>query len=110
VIGRVVRFRGELGVVTAWEPLGPAMTDARVRLHDGDIWVSSRELAPADDQGPLPARDAAIAAARAERRAALLVIRSGLVREIQERTPWPGCDFGKALIGRAIDAALAVTS
>jgi hypothetical protein len=121
--GRKVRFRGAVGTVIKWEPLTRAMTDALVRLDhpsgygrtakrpsDGDVWVSSHELTPADGLGPLPSKREAVERARAEKRESLLAIRSGLVREIQQREPWPGCEFGKVLLGRGIDAAIEETS
>jgi len=106
VIGRRVRsLRGESGVVTAWEPLGAAMTDTLVMLDSGTlVWFGSADLRAADDLGPLPSRRQACERTRVRTLASLKAIRAQHVAEWSR--PWPGCEHGKALIGRAIDGAI----
>ena len=105
MIGRRVRsFLGDLGVVVRWEPLTAAMTDAPVLFEDGkECWFSSTNLHPCDGAGALPDR------AEARRRANAFVV-TQLDAIIQQHvaefsTPWPGCEFAKAIIGRSFVAA-----
>lgn len=109
MIGRRVRtFWGQTGVVEKWEPLGAAMSDALVRRDDGTAcWYGSSDLRPVDDGGPLPVRSKVREKARLESLASLREIRAQLVTEIRSYVKWPGCEFGKALLGRSIDRAIA---
>jgi hypothetical protein len=94
------------GEVVEWAPLGACMTDVLVREDDGRMcWYASTSLTPDDGQGPLPSRAAAQKAACAETERSLLAIRDGLVSEWHR--PWPGAEFGKAIVGQSIDGALA---
>lgn len=94
------------GTITRWEPLGPSMTDALVEADDGRrCWYASYSLVPIDDLGPLPSREEARERARIDAIESLHVIRAGLIAEWQK--PWPGAEHGKAIIGKAIDGALA---
>lgn len=107
LVGRRVRsayYRAE-GVVEAWEPWGPNLCDALVVLDDGrKMWLASHCLEPVDGQGPLPSKAAWCEARRAETKAQLEAIRAKLVAEWHE--PWPGQEFGKVILGNAIDRAL----
>lgn len=111
MIGRKVTTRGYgqydiAGTVIEWAPLGAAMCDALIQRDDGSIcWVASHTLVPIDDLGPLPSRRAAQKQARAETGAGLHEIRRQLISKWHD--PWPGCEHGKALVGRMIDRALA---
>lgn len=93
------------GTVTQWAPLGAAMCDALVALDSGGLcWYASSALRPIDDRGPLPSRADAQEAARLETLASLRKIRKDLIAEWSR--PWPGCEHGKALLGKAIDGAI----
>lgn len=107
MVGRQVRtLWGETGRVIRWEPLGHAMTDALVRRDDGtECWYSSRDLHPTDGNGPLPSRDDARRQAETTAIVSLRACREQLIAEWH--TPWPGCEHGKAIIGMAIDGAIA---
>jgi hypothetical protein len=107
VLGRRVKpLWSPVGVVVRWEPLSAAMTDALVLADDGsESWHASYTLVPVDGLGLLPTRRAARERADAARLAQLRSIRMGLVCGLRE--PWPGCEFGKVHLGRALDAAIA---
>jgi hypothetical protein len=103
---RVAGYGCQGGTVDQWEPLGSALCDALVRRDDGSVcWYALHGLRPIDDLGPLPSRADAIEAARAETLASLREIRRQHVAAFHE--PWPGCEHGKAIVGRAIDRAIA---
>lgn len=95
----------QTGVVVKWEPLGSAMNDALVRYADGqEFWASTHTLRPTSGP-PRQTRAEAVAAAEITSRQQLLAIREGLVREVLSPR-WPGCEFGKGILGMALDAAL----
>jgi len=103
--GRKVLARGTLGTVMQWEPLSSGMCDALVTLDDGSTcWFASRELRPADNLGPLPSRHEAQEAARIKTIAQLKAIREAHVRDFHK--PWQGMEYGKAIVGRALDEAI----
>jgi hypothetical protein len=103
---RVKTAWGEIGTVQAWEPLTAGMCDALLRFDDGrTCWFYSGNLTPIDDCGPLPSREEEQARAKREAVRSLKAIRAKLVAEWNK--PWPGAEFGKALVGQAIDGALA---
>lgn len=105
MVGRAVRARGRDGTVEQWEPLGAAMCDALVRFEDGSrCWFASHELRPADALGPLPSRSGARKIAEGEALTRLRAIRADHVRDFAK--PWPGANFGKAIVGMSIDAAI----
>lgn len=106
MIGVRVTFHGRAAVVTKHEPLGTGLCDAMIAFDDtGDpCWVASHELRRADGR-PVPDRAEAIRRADEETLRSLAVIRAAHVRDF--RRPWPGCNFAKALIGQAIDGAIA---
>jgi len=107
LVGRVVKVRGQEGIVVEWEPLGSGMTDALVELEDGKrIWHSSHELRPIDGKGPLPTREAARREADALAEKQLREIKKGFVREIERHEPWPGMEFGKGMLGKALNEAI----
>lgn len=107
MIGRKVRSPwGETGTAVRWEPLSPAMCDVLVRHGDGqEVWHASHTLRPTDGFGQLPSRAEARKVARNKARSQLRAIRAQHVRDFNE--PWPGAEFAKTIIGRAIDGALA---
>ena len=108
MIGRRVKhwYYG-LGTVMRWAPLDHAMTDTLVEHESGQrCWYSSRDLQPADGQGPLPSRAAAQAEENKRMRQQLVALRTQLIEAIERGPRWPGCEFGKAHLGRAVDAAL----
>lgn len=101
-----VRFHNIVGTVTRWEPLGASMNDILVRDDTGhECWHASHGAEPIDGLGPLPSRRTE--REQADRRAleSLRAIRAQLVTDWAR--PWPGVEHGKALVGRAIDAAIA---
>lgn len=107
MIGRRVhhRYSGIRGVVVAWEPLGAGMTDTMVRGDDGrECWVDGDGLSPDDGMGGLPSRAAIRKSAAIETHQSLIAIRD---RWTKEREPWPGAEFGKVIVGRALEAAIA---
>lgn len=106
MIGRRVRTAwGETGQVVQWEPLGAAMCDALVELDGGrSCWFSSSDLRPIDGQGPLPERCQVREVERQRALRQLRVCRADLVARWHEK--WPGAEFGKALVGMAIDGAI----
>jgi hypothetical protein len=104
--GRKVFARGVAGTVSQWEPLSSGMCDALVTFEDGrSCWFASHELRPNDDLGPLPSRSGAIEIARAVSERQLKAIRAQHVADFHK--PWPGCEHGKAIVGLALDGALA---
>lgn len=106
MIGRRVTCYDGDGVVTGWEPCGAGMCDARVEFAGGRVvWYASSALKPIDGEGPLPNRQAACASERHVALRQLRKIRANHVRNFG--TPWPGCEFGKTILGQAIDGAIA---
>lgn len=110
MIGREVesKWHRVRGTVERWEPLGAGLCDALVAEPSGRrVWVSSRDVKPVDGRGPLPSREDARARADAEALESLRKIRDQLIAECAPAAPrWPGCDFGKVLLGRGVIAAL----
>lgn len=107
MIGRHVKegTRGLEGIISRWEPLGAGMNDVLLERSDGSlIWVSSHTLRPTDGLGPLASRHEARHAADLEAQRSLAAIRAKFVAEDWHR-PWPGAEFGKAIIGRAMVGA-----
>lgn len=105
MIGRAVTARGKRGVVEQWEPLGAAMCDALIVFEDGSrCWFASHELRPVDGAGPLPSRADEQKIARARAIVQLRATRADHVRDFGK--PWPGANFGKAIVGMAIDGAI----
>lgn len=114
MIGRVVSSawhgltRGE---IIQREPHLAAMCDVLVRDDSGRLcWYASHALTPIDGLGPLPSRREAQETRRLEMVAQLETIRAQHVAACApggER--WPGCEFAKVIIGKAIDGALAST-
>jgi len=95
------------GEIVKWEPLGAAMTDVLVRdtATGKESWYASYGLTPIDGKGPLPSRSKAQERNRQAMETSLEAIRAQHVKEWHK--PWPGAEFGKAILGRSIDAALA---
>ena len=95
------------GIVVRWEPLGTAMCDVLVRREDGsEAWYSSTDLRPVDQPSiPLSSRLDAQEQARLAALASLRAIRAQHVRDFN--APWHGMEHGKAIVGQAIDAAIA---
>lgn len=109
MINRRVTVPGTTGTVVEWQPLGPALCDILVREDSGRMcWYASHAVGVADGLGPLPSRRDAQAAADAKALVMLRAIRKQHVAEFHK--PWPGAEHGKAIVGRAIDAALAEVS
>jgi hypothetical protein len=95
------------GEIIEWQPLGAAMTDVFVRDNatGKTSWYASYGLTPIDGKGPLPSRREAQERNRQETERSLEKIREQHIRDWDR--PWPGMNFGKVHLGRAIDAALA---
>jgi len=107
MIGRKVRPPGGevWGTVERWDPLSAGLCDTLVSFPDGSsCWYSSRTLTPPFGEPPLPSRQAARLKADAEAVRSLQAIRADHVVNFHER--WAGADFGKALFGQALDAAI----
>lgn len=105
MIGRKVTVRGRPGIVARWEPLASGMCDALIDHTDGrSCWYASHELRPIDDLGPLPDRHEVRRVADAQALTQLQTIRARHVAGFAR--PWPGCEHGKTIIGRAVDGAL----
>jgi hypothetical protein len=82
------------------------MTDTLVRLEDGrEVWFAMSSLRPTDGLGSLPDHATARAVADAETLRSLNVIRAQHIADW--RRPWLGCEHGKALLGQALDGAIA---
>jgi hypothetical protein len=97
---------GEQGEVIKWEPLGAAMCDVLLQQDDGKkVWHASTDLRPIDNLGPLPSRREACKFAEDRTLRQLRAIRAQHVKELRT-TNWPGAEFGKALVGQAIDNAI----
>lgn len=97
-----------VGTVEKWEPLGSGMCDALVRHEDGSMcWYASDSLRPADGMGSLPSRDEARRVADLEALAQLRACEREMIEEVRSRRPWPGAEFGKAILGKAIQGAIA---
>lgn len=93
------------GIVAQWNPLISGACDTVVTRDDGSqIAIASRMLKPADGKGPLPCAIEVRKQARRAQAAQLREIQAQFKRDF--RKPWPGAEFGKVLIGRAIDGAL----
>jgi hypothetical protein len=106
MIGRRVKpFQGNPGEIVKWEPLSAAMCDVLVRDDDGhECWFASHCCRPIDGLGDLPSRQDAQECARQRSLADLRVILDNHVRDFNK--PWPGCEFGKAIVGNAIVGAI----
>lgn len=104
MIGRKVSFRGAVYRVACWEPFGHAMCDVLLEAGGEPFWAASHECRPADGLGPLPSRQEAVRQARAESLAQLRGIRAHLIEDLAR--PWPGAEFGKGIIGMALDRAI----
>ena len=100
-VGVRVTYRLEERMVTRYEPLHAGMCDV---LLDDALWVASHECRYLDGT-PLLDRREAIRAANIAAIRSLRMIRADLVREWHR--PWPGCEHGKAIVGMAIDGAIA---
>ena len=109
MIGRKVKdaWHGVEGTIVAWEPLSHAMNDVKVERADGSVvWLSTgTSLKPTDGKGPLMSRDAARKAAQEETVRSLEAIKKKHIDEWGRR--WPGAEHGKAIVGMAINKALA---
>jgi hypothetical protein len=93
------------GTIEKWEPLGAGGCDVLVRREDGSLcWYGSSDLQPIDGKGPLPSRHEAQEAARKETLASLQAIQAQHVADFGK--PWPGAEFGKSIIGAAINGAI----
>jgi len=107
MVGRRVKapYDGE-GEVTRWEPLSSGMCDTLIRFDSGrEVWHASHTLSPVGTTIPLPSRRDARKEADERALASLRNIRANHVRDLHK--PWPGAEFGKGIIGKALDGAIA---
>ena len=95
------------GVVIKWEPLGNSSCDTLVRFKNGrEIWCASHTLTPIGNLAAMPLPN------RTEVRKAMAVKRKKVLENIQNSLPrdfiklWPGAEFGKVLVSRAISNAI----
>ena len=106
MIGRKVQSKWQRiqGGVIKWEPLGAALCDVLVQRDEGGpIWVASSELEPMDDLGLLPLREEVRKLNDDVTLYRLREIRDSLAKEHE---PWPGAEFGKVILGRALNKAI----
>lgn len=111
MLGREVRdsYLGH-AVVIKWEPLGASGNDVLLRLADGrEIWSASQCLTPVGvlSSLPLPKRNEVRKAMSKERKNVLADIQKKLVQEAGK--PWPGLEFGKVLMSKALENAIEET-
>lgn len=111
MVGRRVKplMDPRVGEVIRWEPLSEGMCDALVRFEDGfECWHASHSLRPAPGdllEGiPLPSRQEAREDNDRRMLAQLEGIRANHVRDLYK--PWPGAEFGKGHVGKALDGAI----
>lgn len=107
VVGWMVKERGyaERGVVVRWEPerLG---CDVLLRQDDGrEVWCHSSELRY-EDGTELPSKREAVRKLKEKELWELRKIRDDFVKKDWGRA-WPGAEWGKGLVGRSLDAAIA---
>ena len=91
-------------VVVKWEPLSSGMCDALVRFSDGyECWYATSSLKPVDGR---PRQSRADARREADERtlATLRTVRANHIGDFNQ--PWPGCEFGKAIVGNALTRAI----
>jgi len=108
-IGRAVSdpYYGDHGTVVKWEPWNKGC-DTLLELADGRrIWCAMHTLR-ALDGAPLPDSAEARKIGRAAAHSQLKAIRAQHIRDFHK--PWPGAEFAKVLIGRAIDQAIEETT
>jgi len=107
VQGRQAFDGAGLVTIEEWAPFGVALCDVRVRSGEGRVyWTSLHTLRPKDGV-PFPRRLEVSKMRDEEILVSLKKERAGLVEEIHSGRRWPGCEFGKAIIGRSIDGAIA---
>lgn len=108
MIGRKVKstYHRVEGTVIDWQPLSAGMCDVVVRTAEGkEIAIASTDLSPVDPRfPPLPTRAEAQEQNRVLMVHQLRQIRRNLINDFHR--PWPGLEFGKTLLGQAVDAAL----
>jgi hypothetical protein len=107
VVGKTVTcsWNNVTGVVMEYTPLSAGLCDVLVESEEGRrCWFASSSLRFADGSR-LPSRQAVVREAQEDTQQQLLQIREKLITEWQ--TPWPGCEFGKAILGQALDKAIA---
>ena len=96
---------GAIGEIVRWEPLGSGMCDTFVHWEDGsECWYSMSDLRPADGKGPLSNRQDAREVADSQALRSLKAIREQHVKDFHR--PWPGLEYGKAILGKSIDGAI----
>lgn len=108
VAGRRVRdgWHNVEGEIVKWDPLSSGMCDILVRRDNGDlVWLASYAVKPIDGRGPLPSRQGVRREAAEETLCSLRAIRSQHIADFHK--PWPGAEFGKAIIGQALNDAIA---
>lgn len=90
--------------VICWEPYGAGMCDALVEYADGyQVWHSTHMLKPADGRERM-SRAEAQRIRDEQMRETLYAIRAEHIRDFNR--PWPGAEFGKTIIGNAINGAI----
>lgn len=107
MVGRKVKILGygQVGTVIRWTPLSEASSDILLRLENGvEHYANSEDAVPLDDLGPLPSRKEAQEKARLEALEHLEGIRARHVNDFGRS--WPGAEFGKAIVGKALMGAL----
>lgn len=111
MLGREVRDSYLGDAVVKWEPLGASGNDVLLRLTNGrEIWSASHCLTPVGVLSglPLPKRNEVRLAMSKERKSVLEDIQKKLVQE-EAGKPWPGVEFGKVLMSKALENAIEET-
>lgn len=107
-IGRRITdaWNRETGRITDWSPLANGLCDVRIQRDDGsEVWLSMQACKPVDGKGPLPRRMEAVRLARAETFDSLERIRAKFIEETRT-SKWPGAEWGKTLVAKALDGAI----
>lgn len=109
MVNRRIIVRGLRGTVIQWEPLSMQMCDALIRFDDGsECWYASHELRPepGDALAGIPLLDRTEARQDNDRRMKAQLEAIAVQHKKQMGKPWEGAEFGKAIIGKAIQGAL----
>lgn len=91
------------GVIVQYQPFGGSMCDVLIQFSDGyECWYSSTERGLRD---VVPDRRWIQELRRLESITQLEAILENFIK-VEFYKPWPGCEFGKTLIGNGIVGAL----
>lgn len=109
MISRRIIVRGLRGTVIQWEPLSMQMCDCLICFDDGsECWYASHELRPepGDVLAGIPLPDRAEARRDNDRHMKAQIEAIAVQHRREMGKTWEGAEFGKAIIGKAIQGAL----